>query len=121
MYVVLNHGRHEYGDSRRTYHKNRDDEADGDIVTFSMQNVYTFNLMGDADKISINSWHRVALIEMSVVAQRFVNCFGLDFLRSGEWEADDVERVEFGVCLFTQRYDFIEHPGIEVVHVWRGR
>ena len=32
MYVVLNHGRHEYGDSRRTYHKNRDDEADGDIV-----------------------------------------------------------------------------------------
>ena len=28
---------------------------------------------GDADKISINSWHRVALIEMSVVAQRFVN------------------------------------------------
>ena len=22
-------------------------------------------------------------------------CFGLDFLRSGEWEADDVERVEF--------------------------
>ena len=36
----------------------------------------------------------------------------------GSGEADDVERVEFGVCLFTQRYDFIEHPGIEVVHVW---
>ncbi len=45
----------------------------GCVLTFSMQNVYTFNLMGDADKISINSWHRVALIEMSVVAQRFVN------------------------------------------------
>lgn len=28
--------------------------------------------MGDADKISIDSWHRVALIEMCVITKRFV-------------------------------------------------
>lgn len=44
----------------------------GCVLTYSMQNVYTFNLMGDADKISIDSWHRVALIEMCVIAKRFV-------------------------------------------------
>lgn len=43
----------------------------GCMLTYSMQNVFTFNLMGDSSTLSINGWHNMALIVMSVVASRF--------------------------------------------------
>lgn len=45
----------------------------GCMITYSMQNVFTFNLMGDATKISNNGWHNVALIVMTVCVKRFVD------------------------------------------------
>lgn len=43
----------------------------GCMLTFSMQNVFTFNLMGDASNVSVRGWHHVALIIMAVVCRRF--------------------------------------------------
>lgn len=43
----------------------------GCMITYSMQNVFTFNLMGDANNISNRGWHNVALIVMSVCVKRF--------------------------------------------------
>lgn len=43
----------------------------GCMIAFSMQNVFTYNLMGDASKISNRGWHNVALIVMAVACKRF--------------------------------------------------
>lgn len=45
----------------------------GCMIAYSMQNVFTFNLMGDEAAISNRGWHNVALIVMAVTVQRFHN------------------------------------------------
>lgn len=44
----------------------------GCMLAYSMQNVFTFNLMGDERTISNVGWHNVALIVMAVVCRRFL-------------------------------------------------
>lgn len=43
----------------------------GCMIAYSMQNVFTFNLMGDESAISNCGWHNVALIIMAIASQRF--------------------------------------------------
>lgn len=43
----------------------------GCMLAYSMQNVFTFNLLGDESSISNLGWHNVALIIMAVTAKRF--------------------------------------------------
>lgn len=45
----------------------------GCVLTYSLQNVFTFNFNGNSDNLSQNGWHSIALIVMAVCAQRFVN------------------------------------------------
>lgn len=45
----------------------------GCVLTYSLQNVFTFNFNGDIRGISDNMWHSVSLIVMSVVVKRFLN------------------------------------------------
>lgn len=45
----------------------------GCMIAYSMQNVFTFNLMGDESQISNRGWQNVALIVMAVCIQRFHN------------------------------------------------
>ncbi len=44
----------------------------GCVLTYSLQNVFTFNFNGNSDKLSLDGWHSIALIVMSVVCQRFI-------------------------------------------------
>lgn len=44
----------------------------GCVLTYSLQNVFTFNFNGNSDKLSLDGWHSIALIVMSVIAQRFI-------------------------------------------------
>lgn len=44
----------------------------GCVLTYSLQNVFTFNFNGNAENLSFNGWHSIALIIMTVSAQRFV-------------------------------------------------
>lgn len=44
----------------------------GCVLTYSLQNVFTFNFMGNADQISQRSWHAISLITMCVISQRFL-------------------------------------------------
>lgn len=44
----------------------------GCMIAYSMQNVFTYNFMGDANRISDRAWHNVAIIVMSVCVKRFV-------------------------------------------------
>ena len=44
----------------------------GCMLTYSMQNVFTFNLMGDANSISNRGWHYVSLIVMTICVKRFL-------------------------------------------------
>lgn len=44
----------------------------GCMLAYSMQNVFTFNIMGDANKISNRGWHNVGLIVMTACVKRFV-------------------------------------------------
>lgn len=44
----------------------------GCMIAYSLQNVFTFNLMGDAARISNRGWHNVALIVMAVCVKRFI-------------------------------------------------
>lgn len=44
----------------------------GCMISYSMQNVFTFNLMGDEEAISNRGWHLVAIIVMAVVSKRFI-------------------------------------------------
>lgn len=43
----------------------------GCVLTYSLQNVFTFNYMGDSDSISDNAWHNAALVVAAVIARRF--------------------------------------------------
>lgn len=43
----------------------------GCMLAYSMQNVFTFNLMGEESAISNRGWHNIALIIMAVTAKRF--------------------------------------------------
>lgn len=43
----------------------------GCMLAYSMQNVFTFNLMGSESKISTRGWHFVALIIMAVTSKRY--------------------------------------------------
>ncbi len=45
----------------------------GCMIVYSMQNVFTFNLMGDEGSISNRGWHNVAIIVMAITVQRFHN------------------------------------------------
>ncbi|MDE7437220.1 MAG: YihY/virulence factor BrkB family protein [Muribaculaceae bacterium] len=45
----------------------------GCVLTYSLQNVFTFNFNSNSDKLSIDGWNSVALIVMSVIAQRFIH------------------------------------------------
>ena len=45
----------------------------GCMIAYSMQNVFTFNLMGDESAISNRGWHNVATIVMAITVQRFHN------------------------------------------------
>lgn len=45
----------------------------GCVLTYSLQNVFTFNFMGDMADLSDNSRHNIALILMAVIAKRFEN------------------------------------------------
>lgn len=45
----------------------------GCMIAYSMQNVFTFNLMGDESTISNKGWHSIALIVMTVTVKRFVD------------------------------------------------
>lgn len=44
----------------------------GCVLTYSLQNVFTFNFNSNSEKLSINGWHSVALIIMTVISQRFI-------------------------------------------------
>lgn len=43
----------------------------GCMLAYSMQNVFTFNLMGEESKISTRGWHFVSLIIMAVASKRY--------------------------------------------------
>lgn len=45
----------------------------GCMIAFSMQNVFTFNLMGNESAISNRGWHNVGLIVMAITARRFAD------------------------------------------------
>lgn len=45
----------------------------GCMISYSMQNVFTFNLVGNGNRISNIGSHNIALIVMAVATQRFVN------------------------------------------------
>lgn len=44
----------------------------GCVLTYSMQNVFTFNFNGNSDTLSIQGWHSIALIVMCVIAKIFI-------------------------------------------------
>lgn len=44
----------------------------GCVLTYSFQNIFTYNFLGDADRISYQSFQRVAILVMAIVTQRFV-------------------------------------------------
>lgn len=44
----------------------------GCLLTYSLQNVFTFNFMGDENQISITGWHAISLITMCVIVDRFL-------------------------------------------------
>lgn len=43
----------------------------GCVLTYSLQNVFTFSYMGNSDIISDNAWHNAALVIAAVIAKRF--------------------------------------------------
>lgn len=45
----------------------------GCVLTYSMQNVFTFNLLGNDQQLTVETRLRTAIIVMAVVAQRFLN------------------------------------------------
>ncbi|MDE7412715.1 MAG: YihY/virulence factor BrkB family protein [Muribaculaceae bacterium] len=44
----------------------------GCVLTYSLQNVFTFNFLGDVNQVSYRSWHSMGLITMCVIVQRFI-------------------------------------------------
>lgn len=45
----------------------------GCVLTYSLQNVFTFNFNSNSDKLSNDGWSSVALIVMTVIARRFID------------------------------------------------
>ncbi len=45
----------------------------GCVLTYSLQNVFTFNFNGNSNSLSINGVHSIALIVMAVISKRFIN------------------------------------------------
>lgn len=45
----------------------------GCVLTYSLQNVFTFNFLGDVGQVSNQSWHNIGLITMCVIVKRFIN------------------------------------------------
>lgn len=45
----------------------------GCVLTYSLQNVFTFNFLGDVSQISNRSWNTMGLITMCVIVKRFIN------------------------------------------------
>ncbi|MDE6716784.1 MAG: YihY/virulence factor BrkB family protein [Muribaculaceae bacterium] len=45
----------------------------GCVLTYSLQNVFTFNFLGDVNQVSYRSWHSMGLITMCVIVKRFIN------------------------------------------------
>lgn len=45
----------------------------GCVLTYSLQNVFTFNFLGDVSQVSDRSWHSMGLITMCVIVQRFIH------------------------------------------------
>ncbi|MBD5341109.1 MAG: YihY/virulence factor BrkB family protein [Bacteroides sp.] len=44
----------------------------GCVLTYSLQNVFTFNFNSNSDKLSIDGWHSISLIVMTVISKRFI-------------------------------------------------
>jgi len=44
----------------------------GCVLTYSLQNVFTFNFLGDVNQVSNRSWHALSLITMCVIVKRFL-------------------------------------------------
>lgn len=44
----------------------------GCVLTYSLQNVFTFNFNNNTDRLSLDGWHSIALIVMSIVSQKFI-------------------------------------------------
>lgn len=44
----------------------------GCVLTYSLQNVFTFNFNGNLDKLSPDKWQSIALIVMAIVSQRLI-------------------------------------------------
>lgn len=44
----------------------------GCVLTYSMQNIFTFNFLGNEQELSVQSHRRVAIIVMAIVTQRFL-------------------------------------------------
>lgn len=44
----------------------------GCVLAYSLQNVFTFNFLGDVGQVSDRSWHAMGLITMCVIVQRFI-------------------------------------------------
>lgn len=44
----------------------------GCVLTYSLQNVFTFNFLGDVGELSDRSWHSMGLITMCVIVKRFL-------------------------------------------------
>ena len=44
----------------------------GCVLAYSLQNVFTFNFLGDVGQVSNRSWHSMGLITMCVIVKRFI-------------------------------------------------
>lgn len=44
----------------------------GCVLTYSLQNVFSFNFLGDVDEVSNRSWRFMSLITMCVIVKRFI-------------------------------------------------
>lgn len=45
----------------------------GCVLTYSLQNVFTFNFLGNSEDVSFDSWRQIAVVTMTVIVNRFIN------------------------------------------------
>lgn len=45
----------------------------GGVVCYSMQNVFTYKIIGDISTLSTTAWHNLSVIVMAVIARRFLD------------------------------------------------
>lgn len=97
----------------------------GCVLTYSLQNVFTFNFNGNSDKLSLDGWHSIALIVMAVVSQRFIEreapISTLDIARSYNLPirivSKIVQKLHVANLLYTARINdngFGEIPAVEL-------